>query len=159
MHFAALYRMTPEGLKFPGKEGDGLTDEQRPILQKLAWDMVSKYPYAGIAKFEAPQPLKQGEKTAPVPAARATVVPEALKGWKATQDLPADTVVTDYNAYIEKLPNTERPGVADVKYYVDELGRNAVAVLVNVGDTQWTHLLVYDKQHKRTSVTKFVVGK
>ncbi len=50
MHFAALYRMSPEGLKFPGKEGDGLTDEQRPILQKLAWDMVSKYPYAGIAK-------------------------------------------------------------------------------------------------------------
>ncbi|GDX11433.1 hypothetical protein LBMAG57_32050 [Verrucomicrobiota bacterium] len=50
MHFAALYRMSPEGLKFPGKDGDGLTDEQRAILQKLAWDMVSKYPYAGIAK-------------------------------------------------------------------------------------------------------------
>ncbi len=61
MHFAALYRMSPEGLKFPGKEGDGLTDEQRPILQKLAWDMVSKYPYAGIANFEAPQPQKEGE--------------------------------------------------------------------------------------------------
>ena len=50
MHFAALYRMSPEGLLFPGKDGDGLTDEQRAILQKLAWDMVSKYPYAGIAK-------------------------------------------------------------------------------------------------------------
>jgi len=50
MHFAAICRMSPEGLKFPGKDGDGLTDEQRAILQKLAWDMVSKYPYAGIAK-------------------------------------------------------------------------------------------------------------
>ena len=50
MHFAALYRMSPEGLLFPGKDGDGLTAEQRAILQKLAWDMVSKYPYAGIAK-------------------------------------------------------------------------------------------------------------
>jgi hypothetical protein len=50
MHFAALYRMSPEGLLFPGKDGDGLTAEQRAILQKIEWDMVSKYPYAGIAK-------------------------------------------------------------------------------------------------------------
>ena len=156
MHFAALYRMSPEGLKFPG---DGLTDEQRAILQKLAWEMVSKYPYAGIAKFESPQPPKEGEKTVPKTAAGATAGPEALKSWKATNDLPADTVVTDYNEYIEKLPKAERPGVSDVKYYVDGTGRNAVAVLVIVGDTQWTHLLVYDKQDKRTGVTKFVDGK
>ena len=82
-------------------------------------------------------------------------MPEALKGWKATQDLPADTVVTDYNAYIEKLPKAERPGVSDVKYYIDGTGRHAVAVLVIVGGTPWTHLLVYDKQNKRTGVTKF----
>lgn len=50
MHFAALYKMSPEGLMFPGKDGDGLTEDQRTILQKMAWDMVSKYPYAGIAK-------------------------------------------------------------------------------------------------------------
>ena len=67
----------------------------------------------------------------------------------------AEAVVTDYNAYIEKLPPAERPGVADVKYYVDGAGRSAVAVLVHVGDTQWTHLLVYDKQNKRTAITKF----
>jgi len=159
MHFAALYRMSPEGLKFPGKEGDGLPDDQRAILQKLAWEMVSKYPYAGIAKSEAHRPPGEGEKTVPKTAATATTGPEALKGWKATNDLPADTVVTDYNVYIEKLPKAERPGVSDVKYYVDGTGRNAVAVLVNVGDTQWTHLLVYDKQDKRTGVTKFVDGK
>jgi hypothetical protein len=159
MHFAALYRMSPEGLKFPGKDGDGLTDEQRAILQKLAWDMVSKYPYAGIAKFEAHRPPGEGEKAVPKTAAAGTTGPEALKGWKTTNDLPADTVVTDYNEYIEKLPKAERPGVSDVKYYVDGTGRNAVAVLVNLGDTQWTHLLVYDKQDKRTGVTKFVAGK
>ena len=149
----------PEGLKFPGKEGDGLTDEQRPILQKLAWDMVSKYPYAGIAKFEAPQPKKEAEKTLPKSGAGATAVPEALKGWKATNDLPADTVVTDYNDYIEKFPKAERPGVSDVKYYVDDTGRNAVAVLVVAEGTQWTHLLVYDRTNRRTSMTKFVSGK
>jgi hypothetical protein len=62
MHFAALYRMSPEGLKFPG---DGLTDDQRAILQKLAWEMVSKYPYAGIAKLVESRPAKGDEKAAP----------------------------------------------------------------------------------------------
>lgn len=81
-----------------------------------------------------------------------------MKGWKASPDLPADTVVTDYNDYIEKLPKAERLGVSNVKYYVDGIGRNAVAVLVNVGDMRWTHLIVYDKQNKRNSVAKVVTG-
>jgi hypothetical protein len=57
MHFAALYKMSPEGLVFPGKDGDGLTEPQRAILQKLAWDLVSKYSHAGIAKPPEPGPL------------------------------------------------------------------------------------------------------
>ena len=152
MHFAAIYRMSPEGLKFPGKDGDGLTDEQRPILQKLAWDMVSKYPYAGIAKFEAPRPKKEGEKTGP----GAAVAPDVLKGWKATSALPDDSVVADYNDYIEKLPKAERPSVANVLYYVDGNGQSGVAVLVIVERVEWTHFLTYDKQNKRTGVKKFV---
>jgi|GEM_PF-1229166 len=159
MHFAALYRMSPEGLKFPGKDGDGLTDAQRAILQKLAWDMVSKYPYAGIAKFDAPKTPKEGGKPATKPGDGPTGVPDALKGWKGTTDLPAEAVVADYNAYIEKLPKGERPGVADVKYYADDAGRSAVAVLVVVDGTRWTHLLVYDEQHKRTGATKYAAGK
>jgi hypothetical protein len=46
MHFAAIYGMSPEGL--PWKTD--FNAEQNRILQKLAWDMVSKYPPAGIAK-------------------------------------------------------------------------------------------------------------
>lgn len=47
-HFAAIYRTSPIGLKMPRfKE---LTDEQHAILQKIAWETVSKYPYAGIGK-------------------------------------------------------------------------------------------------------------
>jgi len=52
-----------------------LTDEQRPILQKLTWDMVSKYPYAGIAKFEESRPSKEGEKTAPKLGVGANALP------------------------------------------------------------------------------------
>ena len=154
-NYAAIYRTSPEGLRVK----DGVTDEQHAILQKLAWETVSKYPYAGIAKHEASGPSKAVEKPAPAAGVVAPAKAEALKGWNATQDLPDDTVVTDYNDYIERLPKAERPGVSDVKYYADGTGRNAVAVLVNVGGTQWTHLLVYDKQNKRTGVTKFVAGK
>ena len=46
-NFAAIYRMSPEGLKLPG-----LTDEQHAILQKIAWETVSAYPYAGVAGSE-----------------------------------------------------------------------------------------------------------
>jgi len=112
---------------------------------------------AVIAKFEVPQPKKEGHKAAPKPG--AANVPDALKGWKETKDLPADTFVTDYNDYIEKLPKAERPGVSNVKYYVDGKGQSGVVVLVFVERVEWTHFLTYDKQNKRTGVIKFAVGK
>jgi hypothetical protein len=47
-HFAAIYRTSPVGLKIDRfKE---LTDEQHAILQRIAWETVSKYPYAGVSK-------------------------------------------------------------------------------------------------------------
>ncbi len=60
--FAVIYGVSPEGLKpsFKGitykfKGGaehsmEGITDEQHAILQKIAWETVSKYPYAGVAR-------------------------------------------------------------------------------------------------------------
>ena len=45
-NYAAIYRTSPEGLAVPAKD---ITPEQRAILQKLAWETVSKYPYAGAA--------------------------------------------------------------------------------------------------------------
>lgn len=49
-NYAAIYRVSPEGL--PLKIERGVDDEQSAILQRIAWDTVSKYPYAGIAKRE-----------------------------------------------------------------------------------------------------------
>jgi hypothetical protein len=50
-NYAAIYRVSPEGL--PLKIERGVDDEQNAILQRIAWETVSKYPYAGIAKREA----------------------------------------------------------------------------------------------------------
>lgn len=57
MHFAALYKISPEGLS-PDFPKDDLTEAQKAILQKLAWDIVSKYPYAGIVEPPEPLPAK-----------------------------------------------------------------------------------------------------
>lgn len=124
-NYAAIYRRSPEGLDVK----EGVPAEQRAILQKLAWETVSKYPYAGVAT-------------------------DPLAGWKESGDLPADTVVTDYNEYIEALPAAERPGVANVKYYTDDSGRTGVLVIVFVNREPWNHFLVYDKDQRRTGVTK-----
>jgi hypothetical protein len=61
-HYATLCGKSPVGLKVPfgefqyGSKGKAprslgaLTDEEDAILQRIAWETVSKYPYAGIAK-------------------------------------------------------------------------------------------------------------
>ena len=165
-HFAAIYRTSPVGLQnnhFYLRADDPLpiTAEQHAILQKIAWDVVSQYPYAGIAAPANPgarASASSGKKDEPETPTSGPV-PKQLKGWKATSEMPGAGVVADYNDYIEKLPKDERTGVANVKYYVDSNGLSAVAVLVNVDRVEWAHLLTYDKQNKRAGVTKFVVTK
>lgn len=44
--FAAIYGVNPQGLKY---EERSVSPEQHAILQKIAWDTVASYPYAGIA--------------------------------------------------------------------------------------------------------------
>ncbi len=45
-NFAAIYRANPEGLDVIPS---GVNETQNVILQKLAWETVSTYPYAGVA--------------------------------------------------------------------------------------------------------------
>jgi hypothetical protein len=45
-NYAAIYRVSPVGLKVPRS---GLDEEQHAILQKLAWETVSTYSHAGVA--------------------------------------------------------------------------------------------------------------
>ncbi len=50
-NYAAIYRVSPEGLPLPIERN--VDDEQNAILQRLAWETVAKYPYAGIANRPA----------------------------------------------------------------------------------------------------------
>ena len=49
-NFAAIYRISPVGLKLAER---GLDDAQHALLQQIAWETVSKYPYAGIVSEKA----------------------------------------------------------------------------------------------------------
>lgn len=49
-NYAAIYRTSPEGLHAPPQ---GLDAAQEAILQKLAWDTVSKYRYSGVASNQS----------------------------------------------------------------------------------------------------------
>lgn len=55
--FAALYQRSPVGLKVSLDKA--VTDEQHAILQRIAWETVSKYPYAGIAMADEPKPAPE----------------------------------------------------------------------------------------------------
>ncbi len=44
-NYVAIYRISPVGLKIPGKS---ISPEQHEILQKLAWDTVSGYSHSGV---------------------------------------------------------------------------------------------------------------
>jgi len=44
-NFVAIYRRSPEGLTLMEP---GVTDEQHAILQKIAWETVSKYDHSGV---------------------------------------------------------------------------------------------------------------
>ncbi|MEK6258142.1 MAG: alpha/beta hydrolase-fold protein [Planctomycetota bacterium] len=62
-NFAAIYRISPEGLK---AQAAGVSDEQHAILQKLAWETVSLYPYSGVkAQAQDNQPRQEGRRGGP----------------------------------------------------------------------------------------------
>jgi hypothetical protein len=55
-NFACIYRVSPVGLKDAEPVLDKLSPELRPLLQQIAWDTVSNYPFSGVqaAKSAAP---------------------------------------------------------------------------------------------------------
>jgi hypothetical protein len=52
-NFAAIYRTCPVGLKVTIP---GVSDEQNAILQRIAWETVSSYPYAGVGSKDKAAP-------------------------------------------------------------------------------------------------------
>ena len=62
-NFAAIYRISPVGLKV---EERSVNDEQHTILQRIAWETVSAYPYSGVtAVAQNTQPPQEARRGGP----------------------------------------------------------------------------------------------
>ena len=62
-NFAAIYRLSPVGLKLDER---GVDDAQHALLQQIAWETVSKYPYSGVtAAVQDAKPQQEGRRGGP----------------------------------------------------------------------------------------------
>ena len=67
-------------------------------------------------------------------------------------------IVADYQDYIQKLPPGEKKYASYYHDYEDGAGQHAVTIGVNIDGTEWTHVLIYDKDNKRIKAAKYISG-
>ncbi len=54
-NFACIYRISPVGLKDSDPALDKLSPELKPLLQQIAWDTVTSYPFSGVKAAKNPK--------------------------------------------------------------------------------------------------------
>ena len=92
----------------------------------------------------------------------APKVANSLEGWNRCFDQnPArldQAIQDDYRDYIRKLPPEEQK-LATCDYdFEDGTGGHAVMITVGLKGTNWRHVLIYDKENKRTKTIKYASG-
>jgi hypothetical protein len=91
--------------------------------------------------------------------AKPKPAPDPLVGWQGDfNEQPNQTIVSDYQDYIQKLPPTEKPysGVND--WLKDGTGQHAIVIEVALNGTWWNHVLIYNKDDKRIKTIKYSPG-
>jgi hypothetical protein len=90
----------------------------------------------------------------------ATRIPDPLLGWKRADYLaePNETIVKDYQDYIQKLPPEEKKFAYVNHFFEDGTGQHAVQIKIPLHGTWWEHVLIYDKDNKRVKTIKFSRG-
>ena len=85
-----------------------------------------------------------------------------IAGWKRlySRDYEKlDKVISDdYRDFIQELPTKARNGIGPIQFYEDRTGQHAVAIETGWSGTDWTYVLIYDKNNKRVRVVKYVSG-
>jgi len=88
--------------------------------------------------------------------------PDPLAGWKVDLDHnPDQTIVEDYQDYIQKLPPEEKKYAFVEHFFEDGTGQHAVniEVFANNKNVLWYYALIYDKENKRIKVIKYDYAK
>jgi len=87
---------------------------------------------------------------------------DPLVGWSFCRSQDPDkfdgAIRDDYHGYIQALPPQERKNVTEIWFYQNEAGQLAVRIEIGLNGTWWQHVLIYDKNHKRIKVIKYISG-
>ena len=89
--------------------------------------------------------------------------PDPLAGFHPDVFFTPDTnkaITNDYKDYIQKQKLSPEKGeyVAYIEYFSDGTGQHAVRIAISLGKTDWEHVLIYDKDDKRTATIKYISG-
>jgi hypothetical protein len=84
--------------------------------------------------------------------------PDPLAGFHAAYGKVDQSIVNDYQNYIQTLSPEEKKylGPYPGKFFEDGTGRHAVQIEVDLQPNAWYHVLIYDKDDKRIKTVKYV---
>jgi hypothetical protein len=84
--------------------------------------------------------------------------PDPLAGWKVDLDHdPDQTIVKDYQDYIQKLPSKQKGYTGTMHFFEDGSGQHAISIEIFEGNknASWQHVLFYDKDDKRIKAIRY----
>jgi hypothetical protein len=90
--------------------------------------------------------------------AAGCATPNPLANWRRASANPNQTIVNDYQNYIQKLPAEERKYAGPIECFEDGTGQYAILIYIGLNGTVWQHVLIYDKENKRIKTIKYSSG-
>ena len=83
---------------------------------------------------------------------------DPLAGWQKDYGKADQSIVSDYQNYIQNLSPKERNNIAYINFFEDGTRQHAIRITIELNDTNWRHILIYDKDNKRIKIIKYVSG-
>jgi hypothetical protein len=86
--------------------------------------------------------------------------PDPLTGFHKSYKVLDQSIVNDYQNYIQNLSPKEKQnlGPYPASFFEDNTGQHAVKIEIGMDGNEWEHILVYDKDDKRVKTFKYVAG-
>jgi hypothetical protein len=90
----------------------------------------------------------------------STTKPYPLAGWQKDYGKVDQSIVNDYENYIQNLSPEEKKYMGGTDFFKDGTEQHAVQIETDIGGKdRWYHILFYDRDNKRTKVIKYYNGR
>ena len=64
----------------------------------------------------------------------------------------------DYQKYVKTLPQNDQKFILTINFFEDGTGQHAAKILIDSNGTEWSHVLIYNKEYKRIKTIKYESG-